>query len=255
MLKRGGFAVGGECDRAVFLHIITTAIHQARQHLPTTGLHILSNGRRFSDEAFARVVNAVRHPALVWGIPVYSECPETHDFIVQSRGAWDETLAGLYNLAKHGASIEIRIVVQQANVARLGELAYFIFRNLTFVEHVAIMGLEPMGFARRNYDKIWVDPADCGEALREAVFFLANRGMTVSVYNFPLCTLPREIWPFCPKSISDWKNIYLPECNQCDVQDRCCGFFRSVGEKWVSRAFGPVKFSNAGSTQDRAVAI
>ena len=228
---------------------LVVVIHQARRFLPTTGLHILSNGRLFSDEGFARRVCAVRHPNLTWGIPVYSDCPETHDFIVQSKGAWDETLTGLYNLAKHDASIEIRIVVQQANVARLGELAYFIFRNLTFAKHVAFMGLEPVGFARCNYEKLWVDPADCVEPLKDAVFFLANRGMTVSVYNFPLCTLPRELWSFCPKSISDWKNIYLPECDHCDVQKRCCGFFRTIGEKWISRSVGPIKLAHASSTQ------
>jgi hypothetical protein len=158
-------------------------------------------------------------------------------------------LTGLYNLARYDASIEIRIVVQKANVARLGELAYFIFRNLSFAKHVAIMGLEPIGFARYNYEKVWVDPADCVEPLKEAVFFLANRGMTVSIYNMPLCTLPRKLWSFCPRSISDWKNIYLPECGHCDVQKLCCGFFRTVGEKWISRSISPIKIANESSEQ------
>ena len=142
----------------------------------TPGLHILSNGRRFADEAFARTICAVRHPNLTWGIPVYSDCPEIHDYVVQARSAWNETLAGLHNLAKHGANIEIRIVVQRPNVERLGELAYFIFRNLTFARHVAFMGLEPIGFARTNYDQVWIDPVDCMDALSEAVFFLAKSG-------------------------------------------------------------------------------
>ena len=151
---------------------LLVVLHQARRHLPDTGLDILSNGRRFSDKEFARTVSAIKHPNLTWGIPVYSDCPETHDYIVQARGAWDETLAGLYNLAKFDANIEIRIVVQHANVARLGELAYFIFRNLTFAKHIAFMGLEPIGFARANYEKVWVDPVDCMDAPeRCGVFF------------------------------------------------------------------------------------
>ena len=154
---------------------LLVVLHQARQHLPDTGLDILSNGRRFSDKEFARTVNAIRHPNLTWAIPVYSDCPEIHDYIVQARGAWDETLMGLYNLAKFDANIEIRIVVQHANFARLGELAYFIFRNLTFAKHIAFMGLEPIGFARTNYEKVWVDPVDCMDTLKDAVFFLSNR--------------------------------------------------------------------------------
>ena len=218
-------------------------LHQAGRFLPDTGLHILSNGRRFADEAFVRTVCAVRHPNLTWGIPVYSDCPEVHDYIVQAGGAWDETLAGLYNLAAFGAQIEIRIVVQHPNVERLGELAYFIFRNLSFAKHVAFMGLEPIGFAKTNYEKIWIDPVDCMDTLRDAVFFLANRGMTVSVYNFPLCTVPEQLWPYCRQSISDWKNTFLPECAGCDLRPECCGFFRSIDGKWVSRGINPVRDS------------
>ena len=222
---------------------LLVVLDRARRLLPDTGLHVLSNGRRFADEAFARTVCAVRHPNLTWGIPIYSDCPEIHDYVVQARSAWDETLAGLYNLAKHDANIEIRVVVQRPNVERLGELAYFIFRNLTFARHVAFMGLEPIGFARTNYEKIWIDPVDCMNALREAVFFLANRGMTVSLYNFPLCTVPVELRPFSRQSISDWKNTYLSECAGCGLRSECCGFFRSIDGKWMSRGIEPVSES------------
>ena len=227
-------------------------LHQARRCLPETGLHILTNGRRFSDEAFARTVCAVKHPNLTWGIPVYSDCPEIHDYIVQAHSAWDETLAGLYNLAKFNANIEIRVVVQSPNVGRLGELAYFIFRNLTFAKHVAFMGLEPIGFARANYDKIWIDPVDCMDSLKEAVFFLENRGMAVSLYNFPLCTVPAVLWPFAQQSISDWKNTYLPECVECQVRNRCCGFFSTIDRRWMSRSIGPISTASVNLQHTRS---
>lgn len=219
---------------------LLVVLERARRLLPNTALHVLSNGRRFADEAFARTVCAVRHPNLTWGVPVYSDCPEIHDYIVQAHSAWDETLAGLYNLAKLGAKVEVRVVVQRPNVERLGELAYFIFRNLTFARHVAFMGLEPIGFARANYEKIWIDPVDCMDRLKDAVFFLANRGMNVSLYNYPLCVVPSEMRPFSRRSISDWKNTYLPNCAGCMLRDNCCGFFGSIDSKWVSRAVRPV---------------
>ena len=225
---------------------LLVVLHHARRHLPDTGLHVLSNGRQFSDAAFARSTAAVRHPNLTWGIPVYSDSPEIHDYIVQAKGAWSETLAGLFNLARVGAEIEIRVVIQRANVERLPELAYFIFRNLTFVRHIAFMGIEPIGLAPTNRDALWVDPADSADALRDATFFLANRGMNVSLYNYPLCTLPKELWSFAQQSISDWKNSYLPVCDPCGVKQDCCGFFRSIGPRWISRAIRPVdRFDSA----------
>lgn len=227
---------------------------RAKEKLPATGLHVLSNGRRFADKAFARCFAAVRHPYLTWGIPLYSASPEVHDYIVQSPGAWGETVRGLYNLARHGSDIEIRVVVQRANVDELGELASFIFRNLTFASHVAFMGLEPMGFARTNRDAIWVDPSDAAPAITDAVFFLANRGMTVSVYNYPLCTMPEVLWPYCRQSISDWKNRYLPVCDGCAVRGQCAGFFRSVGPEWVGRGVKPIARRVGVAIEEREVA-
>ena len=231
---------------------LLVVLHQARQHLPDTGLDMLSNGRAFSNKEFARTVNAIGHPNLTWAIPVYSDCPEIHDYIVQARGAWDETLEGLYNLAQFDANIEIRIVVQQANFSRLDELAYFIFRNLTFAKHVAFMGLEPIGFARTNYEKVWVDPVDCMDTLRDAVFFLSNRGMNVSLYNFPLCTVPEELWVFAQQSISDWKNVYLSQCDKCEMKTQCCGFFSSINQQWISRVIRPISHSRNSNVSRRS---
>jgi len=219
---------------------LVAVLFEARRCLPETSLHILSNGRRFADPSFARTLSAVRHPHVCWGIPLYSDCPEIHDYIVQADGAWAETLAGLYNLAREGASVELRVVVQRANLDRLGELSHFIFRNLTFVRHVAFMGLEPIGFARRNRKEVWVDPADCANALLDAVFFLRARGIDASVYNFPLCVLPEDLWPHCARSISDWKNVYLEACDSCSVRARCGGFFQSVDQAWVGRTVAPI---------------
>ena len=71
---------------------------------------------------------------------------------------------------------------------------------------------------------------------------LANRGMTVSIYNLPLCVLPRSLWPFARQSISEWKNRYPDECEPCVVKDHCAGFFASAGSAWRSRAVRPLKF-------------
>src|SRR5262249_35010842 len=105
--------------------------------------------------------------------------------------------------------------------------ARFIARNLPFVDHVALMGLEMMGFVRMNLDALWVDPADYQAALKRAVVHLHEHAMSVSIYNHQLCVLDRDLWPFARKSISDWKNEYLEECTGCAAQEQCGGFFAS----------------------------
>ncbi|RZK35001.1 MAG: hypothetical protein EOO61_12660 [Hymenobacter sp.] len=63
--------------------------------------------------------------------------------------------------------------------------------------------------------------------LTEAVEFLAAHRLHVSIYNHQLCLLPERLWEFARRSISDWKNIYLPTCASCAVREQCGGFFTS----------------------------
>ena len=48
------------------------------------------------------------------------------------------------------------------------------------------------------------------------------------IYNHQLCTLPQQLWPLSRKSISTWKNIYLPICEKCQEKPNCGGFFTSA---------------------------
>lgn len=202
-----------------------TLLRSLKDHLPRTAVHILSNGRSFVDPAFASAYADISHHDIMVGIPLYADYAALHDYIVQSDGAFDETIRGILNLKARGARVEIRVVVLKQNSDRLVRLAEFLARNLTFVDHVALMALEVTGFARANLDRIWVDPFDYGAALTEASLLLEASGMRVSIYNHQLCTVDREIWHLARRSISDWKNEYLPECAPCAVKDQCAGFF------------------------------
>jgi hypothetical protein len=97
-----------------------------------------------------------------------------------------------------------------------------------------------MGLAWGNRDLLWVDPVDYVKTLEEATYFLANRGMHVSIYNLPLCVLPKSLWPFARKSISDWKNTFLEPCQRCAGRNHCAGFFASASESWRSRGIHPL---------------
>jgi His-Xaa-Ser system radical SAM maturase HxsC len=199
-----------------------------RNLLPDADVHVLSNGRRFADYSFAAAWAALRNPRMMVGIPLYGAEPALHDYVVQSRGAFEETVQGIVNLGEAGARTEIRVVVHRQTAPALPEIAEFIARNLPFVDQVALMGLEMIGFARANMDEIWIDPVEYQSELGEAVSLLARRGVRTMIYNHQLCLIDRELWPFTVRSISDWKNEYHPECDRCSVRDRCGGFFFSA---------------------------
>ncbi|MFP2923839.1 His-Xaa-Ser system radical SAM maturase HxsC [Pyxidicoccus sp. 3LG] len=203
-------------------------LDQLKRCLPRTAVHILSNGRAFAAVDFARELGRIRHPDLMLGVPLYSDLPEEHDYVVQARGAFDETVRGILNLKRARLRVELRFVIHAQTYFRLPEFADFVARNLLFVDHVALMGLELMGFAKTNLGALWVDPLDYQGQLSAAVRRLNRAGLSTSIYNHQLCTLPAELHPFARKSISDWKNIYVADCEQCTRRDSCGGFFASA---------------------------
>jgi His-Xaa-Ser system radical SAM maturase HxsC len=174
----------------------------------------------------------VRHPALSAGIPLYGAVDHIHDHVVQAAGAFDETVLGILRLKDQGQRVEIRIVLHLLTAPRLRETCAWIARNLPFVDHVALMGLENTGFAIANDAQLWIDPMDYQPELAAGVDILATAGVHVSVYNLPLCVLHPAVRPYAVQSISDWKNAYASECQDCSARSACAGFFSSGRPKF-----------------------
>ena len=202
-------------------------LHLTQAYLPETSIHILSNGRAFFDLEFSRKYASVGHKDMMLGIPIYSDDPVRHDYVVQAQGAFDETIRGILNLKSLGQKVEVRVVLHQQTIDRLPQLCQFLARNLLFVDHVALMGLEMTGFTRANIDQLWIDPYEYKNTLSEAVLILKSYGMNVSVYNHQRCLVNDDILFAYRKSISDWKNEFVAECTGCKKQSECGGFFSS----------------------------
>jgi His-Xaa-Ser system radical SAM maturase HxsC len=203
-------------------------VRHVRDELPETSLHILSNGRRFADPIFAAKYAHATSAGTMVGIPIYGAESSLHDHVVQANGAFEETIKGILNLGELGQAIEIRVVLHAQTAPHIVEIADYIARNLPFVDQVALMGMEMMGLARRNIGQLWIEPYMYAEDLAEATELLHAHRIHTMIYNHQLCVLHRDIWDFAVKSISDWKNEYDPICADCDVLERCGGFFHSA---------------------------
>ena len=219
---------------------LLTIVERLRDKLPSTHLHMLTNGRRFAWQDFTSDFASVRHPSLTLGIPVYSDDAGLHDYVVQAKGAFDQTVMGLHQLARNEVDVEIRVVLHALTVPRLVNLAEYVCRNLTFTQHVALMGMEPIGYAPRNMSELWIDPVDYQEQLERSVETFARFGIEVRIYNLQLCVLRRSLWKYAKQSISDWKNAYSEMCDACSARGDCGGFFH-WNTKVQSRGIQPIR--------------
>ena len=197
-------------------------INHIKKELPHTAISILSNGVKFADKEYAMKLAKCRHHDLQIDIPLFSDIAEEHNRIVGAKTFY-KTVQGLYNLALFHQRIGIRIVVHKQTYKRLPQFADYIYHNFPFVAQVAFMQMETTGLAKENIDQLWIDPYDYNIELREAVLLLADRGMKPYIYNAQLCVLPEDIRCYAQQSISDWKDIYIPECDGCVLRGQCAG--------------------------------
>ena len=217
----------------------TRVLENCRDELPNTAVQVLTNGRAFAKSEIVDAWRKVNHPKLIAAVPVYAAVDYVHDYVVQAKGAFDETILGILKLKDRGQRVEIRVVLHARTAPIIAETCRWFARNLPFVDHVALMGLENTGFAIANEAQLWIDPIDYRAALAEAVDLLVAANVNVSVYNLQRCVLAPSVWPYAVQSISDWKNAFIAECEPCTEKTRCAGFFSS-GRPRRSKAITPI---------------
>lgn len=211
----------------------------AQRH-PSTFIEVLTNGRLLGEAARAEQMLPGVSVKTSWLVPLYGHADFLHDFVVQSHGAFDETIAGLLNLQAHGQPIQLRIVLIKPVLEVLVELCEFIGRNLPFVREVALIACEPIGFALANREQCELDLADWTATLSTSAQVLRRHEVPFLFMNTPLCALPRGLWAAAHRSISDWKNVYAPECAGCSVKTQCSGLFAWHETGWKPTKIHPV---------------
>lgn len=204
-------------------------ILKAFQHdFDTTAFQLLTNGRVFSDfEYTTRFVDCIPE-ILEIGIPIYGFDAESHDSITKTPNSFMQTVAGIKNLLHYNCNVEIRIVLTRMLIDNMEQIADFIIKNFKEVSVVTVMGLEMTGNAAKNKDLVWAPYDELFNKSRSAISMLANHGIDVRLYNFPLCMISEKYWGIANKSISDYKIRYSDECAECDVKEICGGVFGST---------------------------
>ena len=197
-----------------------------KKYIPDSTFHILSNGVVFKDQKKANFLKNA-NSNIVLGIAIHSDVDEIHDKIVGLPGAFWSTISGLYNLSQYDIFIELRIIISKINYMRLPNISKYIYFNLPFINNVVFMALEPIGHARENVNDLWISPLDYKKELLEAVDVLLQRGMSVSIFNHPLCLIEDKLIKYAVKSISTWKVRYLDICSECPLKLDCGGMFFS----------------------------
>lgn len=204
---------------------IFTFFSALKEKYKDTTFLLLTNGRIFSVPEYCFATNSSLPPRTVIGIPVHGPNSEIHDAITQAAGSFEQTNIGIKNMIALGRMVELRIVVSRLNAAYITDIARLFVHEYSGASSVKIMGLEMLGSAAVNREKVWITYKEAFQKSKEAISLLIANGFDVQLYNFPLCSVERKYWNICAKSISADKVRFAERCAPCKMKDACGGLF------------------------------
>lgn len=186
---------------------------------------ILTNGRVFAVERYAELLQQSMPRNTIVAIPVHGSTPEKHDQITRAEGSFVQSVLGIKRLLKLGIRIELRIVVTKLNADDVINIASLIIDEMPKIEHVCVMAAEMTGNARQNIEQVWLPYKEAFKRIKPAIRLLIRNGITVRLYNFPLCAVGKEYITLCNKSISPEKVRFDECCKACILRSACGGIF------------------------------
>lgn len=191
----------------------------------STEFLLLTNGRIFSSPFYCKELKRTLPENTIIGIPIHGHIAKIHDEITRSDGSFDQTITGIKNLLSLGLKVEIRIVVSKLNVSYIDAICNLIKTELSNVCRVKIVGLEMLGNAALNAEKVWIPYHLAFLAAKNGIKSLLLAGIDVGIYNFPLCAVDKSYWSIYEKSISDYKIRFSKLCETCSLMSHCGGIF------------------------------
>lgn len=211
-------------------------INKLHNHCPGVSVLLLSNGRAFSVQQYAQIINQAMKSQDQVAIPIHGSTAMAHDSITQVNGSFVQTIKGLNHLSAGKMHIEIRVVVSKLNSKDITNIAEFLCSKIQRISVVNFIGLEMCGNAAKNKSVVGISYSEAAQSCEQAIPLLGEHGIDVGLYNFPLCTVNHSLWPLCKDSITDYKIRYAPECERCIVRSICFGVFDSTLNSGIFKA-------------------
>jgi len=213
------------------------------------GYHVklFTNGRLFANPEIAEKMAKAGLDSVL--VPVHGHNPAIHDKITQRPGSFEQTIAGMKNLASNNVEVQVKIIPNKVNYQHLAEWASFV-ASLPY--HIVGMDmLVVSGNALKNKDIVSIKLSIMAPYIEKAIDILAAAGKELYVGSLPLCLVQPKYRSYIKNDrikteinvgtgqkkeaiITNPGEILMPVCQRCLIKDKCPGtwaaYFKAYGE-------------------------
>ena len=221
---------------------------------------VMTNGRRLSYASYLRKL--VLASMNFFYISIHGHNAKLHDALVRTKGAFEQTVAGLKNVAamrRFGVSLHTSTVVTRRNVGHLGEI--YAFLREAGVQQVVFNVMQANGRADTHFERIFPPYTEIVAEMQRFLAACDEAQPDAFLVDIPLCTtegkLPDHnrgyveryvhyeliedgLMPVARADLDDAQRIKRPECAGCRHNDSCEGVWRNYISRMGWDEFEPV---------------
>ncbi len=206
-----------------------------REEFPDNEIIIATNGRMFSYMPFLEKFMSFDPTRIE--IPIHGSTAKLHDAITRVPGSFDQAIAGIKNvlkIRKPHQKVEVRIIILKPNLPDIGNILKLVSEDLPGVSRVVMIFPEFEGMCAKNKEAVGVTYSEVKEKIEELVGEWSEKIKELSIYHFPLCTLPVSLWKYAWRTLRSEEVIFIDKCKECDYQEYCLGvhidYLREIGD-------------------------
>lgn len=147
---------------------------------------IQTNGRALACEALCDAIRGFDR--LCFTIPLHGDSADFHDAVTQRQGSFEQTLAGIRNLARRGCRVEGKVVMSRGNLSRLGGMLKIYAES--GVKRVNFAYPHALGNARKNRHLLLPRYTELGGCLEALIGAAQEFEVAIDFEAVPFCVIP-----------------------------------------------------------------
>ena len=205
-------------------------------------LTIASNVRAFAKEKLAQRLADLGGDRVIVRTTLMADEAELHDRLNLARGAYDQTVRGIANLARSGLDIRANMVLLRENLGCITGTALVAFA-------AGVTSFKISGAVRTaKFPGSIPDPSDVRAAISAAASVLVALGLPFKFEKLPLCLAGKgaeHAWRVQAEDKRALEPFFMPveACRRCALAPACAGGERGAialfGDAWADPAARP----------------
>jgi MoaA/NifB/PqqE/SkfB family radical SAM enzyme len=180
--RKNGFESIGFLGGEFTLHPDILQIVKLAKLLGFKILHIISNGRKYSDEKFLKQL--IKNGVSRFSVSIHSHKPEVEDHLTQRPGGFEEKIQGLNNLVKLNQPVSINLVINNLNYKDIVESLEFF--NKLGVNDFRLNFIWLHGRAQK-YPELLLKYSDFLPGLQEIINLAKTKKFKIAFEGIPPC--------------------------------------------------------------------